>query len=119
MNARQRWQDWVNLVLGVWLFIAPMLGVGAATGVAAGNAYILGALVVIFSVWALARPEKWEEWVNLVLGVWIIIAPFILGFYSESVGAAWNHVIVGIIIAADAVWAASQKQSPTGPAGQH
>lgn len=105
-NTKSRWQDWFSLLLGIWLFIAPMIGVGAATGVAAWNAYICGALVVIFSVWALSRPQKWEEWTNSVLGLWILIAPFVLQFTGDQ-AALWNHVIVGIVLGADALWAVS------------
>lgn len=103
-----RWQDWFNLVLGVWLIVAPFIGIGASNSdVAAGNSYVLGAAVAIFAIVALASGRVWEEWVNLVLAAWLIIAPFVLGF-SDQTGAMWNHVIVGLLIGADALWAALQ-----------
>lgn len=39
----------------------------------------------------------WEEWVNVVLGVWLILSPWILGF-SGMTGAMWNAVIVGLLV---------------------
>lgn len=113
METRQsRWQDWIILFLGIWLFIAPIIGVGAATGLAAWNAYISGALVVILSIWALSSPLKWEEWIISALGLWILIAPFVLQFTTDQ-AALWNHVVVGILIGADALWAVSE------PANKH
>lgn len=39
----------------------------------------------------------WEEWVNVVLGVWLILSPWILGF-SGMTNAMWNAVIVGLLV---------------------
>lgn len=102
-----RWQDWFNLVLGVWLILAPFVGLGMTGDVAAWNSYVLGVGVAIFAIAALANPQTWEEWVNLVLGVWLIIAPFVLGF-TDQPGQMWNQIVVGVLVGADAVWAAIQ-----------
>ncbi|MFQ5754470.1 MAG: SPW repeat protein [Acidiferrobacterales bacterium] len=100
----RRWQDLVTLVLGVWLFLSPfILQYADAAGMAAWNAYILSIGVVVFAGAALAKPQVWEEWVNLVLGLWLIISPFVLGFYDQTM-AAWNHIIVGLLVGGDAVW---------------
>ncbi len=99
-----RWQDWANLVLGAWLFVAPFFGIGLLHQAAVWNAYAAGIAVVVFAWAALVRPQRWQEWVNLCIGVWLIIAPFALG-YAEQSGAMWNHIIVGLLVGADAVWA--------------
>jgi len=111
METKQRWQDWVNLILGIWLFITPFLGLVALTSMAAWNSYIFGAIIAVFSIWALVQPRVWEEWINLVIGVWLVIAPFVLGFHTET-AVMWNHIIVGIIVGADALWAALAKPGP-------
>lgn len=98
------WQDWVNVVLGVWLFIAPFFGIGAGDPAAVWNSYIMGLAVALIALAAVSEPRKWEEWTNLIIGVWLIIAPFVLGF-TEQQGATWNQIIVGILVAADAAWA--------------
>lgn len=111
-RATTRWQDWVNLILGIWLFLAPVFMLApTGTGVVAWNGYIFGAAVVVFSIWALAQPQRWEEWINLLIGVWLIIAPFVLGFTGHT-GAMWNHIVVGIIVGGDALWAMAMP-SPT------
>lgn len=102
----QRWQDWVMLVFGVWLFLSPfwMPAYASTSSVAAWNSYVLGVLVVAFAWAALATRDLWEERVNLVLGIWLIIAPFVLRFYGAETGAAWNQIILGVLIGADAIW---------------
>lgn len=57
----------------------------------------------------------WQSWVGVVLGIWLIISPFLLKF-AES-GAKWNSVIVGILVAAAAIWANSEAQSKGVSAG--
>lgn len=96
---RQRWEDWVNLVLGAWLFLSPwVLSYTTAQG-AAWNAYIFGIAIIVFTVWALSIPKPWEEWVNTVLGLWLIISPWVLGFTAQM-AAMWNSIIVGLVVLA-------------------
>ncbi len=40
----------------------------------------------------------WHSWVNLIVGILLIIAPFVLGFSSNST-ATYTSVIGGIIVA--------------------
>lgn len=102
----QRWQDWVMLVFGVWVFVAPfwMPAYASTSDAAAWSSYILGILVVIFAWAALATRNLWQERVNLALGILLIISPFVLRFYGSETGAAWNQIILGILVGADAIW---------------
>jgi hypothetical protein len=42
------------------------------------------------------------SWINFVLGLWLIIAPFALRYSTVST-AMWNNVIVGIVVAVLAI----------------
>jgi len=96
------------LALGTWLFVSPwLLGYSSFSGREAWDAYILGALVFVFAWTALAQPTMWPEWVNLVLGIGVIISPYALGF-SHLVRATDNSLAVGILISLDALWAMSR-----------
>lgn len=53
---------------------------------------------------------KTLSWVNFVLGLWLIVAPFVL-LYRGISAALWDNVVVGIIIAALALWRALVKES--------
>ena len=82
--AKRRWQDWANLVLGLWLFISPrVLGYSAETA-AAWNAYVIGAGIVVFAFIAARMPKAWEEIINMVLGVWLVLSPFVLGYSAVT-----------------------------------
>lgn len=102
-----RWEDWANLILGAWLIIAPFTGLGGTSDIAAWNSYVAGTAVAIFALAALVRPQLWEEWLNLVVGAWLVIAPFALGF-TDQYGVMWNQIVVGLAIAGVALWAVAQ-----------
>ncbi len=97
----QRWQDWTVVLLGVWLVLAPFLGIGAIGGVAAINSYLIGTVVALVAFAAIAQPDLWKEYTNMILGLWLIAAPFILSFTNVA-GPMWNQIIVGLLIAAAA-----------------
>lgn len=44
----------------------------------------------------------------MVLGVWLILSPWILGFSGEA-GATWNAVIVGLLVGLLALSVAREK----------
>ena len=107
MMKAKRWQDWVMLILGIWLLAAPfwMSGYASHASVAAGNSYIFGILVIGFAWAALATMNRWEEWVELAIGIWLVVSPFVLRFWGSEHGAAVNTLILGILVLVDATWA--------------
>lgn len=99
----KRWQDWTNLILGAWLFIAPF-AVSGYTPNDTAAAYVVGALIVMASLAALNHPKSQvAEWANLILGGWTFLAPWLLGF-STSTAHAWNAWTVGAFVAILSLW---------------
>jgi hypothetical protein len=43
-------------------------------------------------------PGQWQDGVNLMLGIWLAVSPWILP-YADYAGAAWNARITGLAIA--------------------
>ncbi len=108
----RQWHDAVNVLLGLWLVISPWLLGYTAESMAAWNAWVPGVIIAVAAIAALTAFHEWEEWVNALLGVWLVISPWILG-YAAVAAAMWNHVIVGIVCAALAIWATWQaRQQP-------
>lgn len=93
----KRWQDWANLVLGVWLILSPWLLGFSATPAATWNAVVVGVVVALMALLHLRGGPMWEEWLNVLLGVWLILSPWILG-YSGMGNAVWNALIVGVLV---------------------
>lgn len=106
-----------NLAAGLWLIAAPF--VLAYTGVTAAiwNDILVGLAVLILAWIRVAKPLEHEgaSWTNVVLGLWLLIAPVSLGYTATS-AALWNDVIVGLFVAGLGTWSAlaSRNSQPTG-----
>jgi hypothetical protein len=106
-----KWQDWVTLVLGVWLFFSPwILGFYASIPGASWSFFLIGIAFVVFAAFGLRTRTAWEEWVTLILGLWMIVSPWILAF-SSTIPARDDAVIVGVINAAMAIWALAERRA--------
>lgn len=97
-----RWQDWANLILAIWLFLSPwVLGFGGpqstAGAVASWNAWVLAVIVFLVALSAVGFMQFWQEWLTLILGAWIFAAPWALGFTGLP-AASWDHWFVGALI---------------------
>ena len=100
--------DVANLILGGILFLSPWI-FGFDAGRASENANIAGIAIAVLAVAALAAFAIWEEWLNLIVGLWTLVSPWVLGFQGTS--AMTVHVIIGAavaILAAVEIWIMSQ-----------
>lgn len=87
--------DVYQITLAAVLFASP-LAVRVRTQRGIANARISGVLVALVSGLALLMFREWEEWINVILGAWIMASPWILGFPHTT--AAHVMVTVGIVI---------------------
>ena len=104
-RAGTRWQNWANIVLGIILFISPWYTVTWEYGNSSWDAWIIGVAIVIVALAALleaARPVA--SWINVILGIWLFISPWVLGFAYRT-GMAWTAWIIGVLVFILALWA--------------
>ncbi|MGA4670344.1 SPW repeat domain-containing protein [Propionibacteriaceae bacterium Y1923] len=102
------WPDWVNLVLGGYVALAPLW----TTGASAGWFVTLGLLLDAGSLWALGSASSpASEWTMIVLAAVLFLAPWMGGF-AAATGAAWTAWIVGLaVIVFSAVGLSQRKKS--------
>ena len=60
---------------------------------------------------------NWLNWVKLVLGLWVAVSPWILGF-SGITTALWSNVIAGALIVIFALWGLFGGKPSTAEASQ-
>ena len=100
--------DVANFVLGAILLLSPWM-FGFDAGKVSTNAYFTGLVIAGLAIAALAAFAVWEEWLNLIVGLWALVSPWILGFQGTT--AMTVHVIIGAavaILAAIELWMMSQ-----------
>lgn len=99
------------VISGAWLMLS-------AFGIVVhGDAYfwsnLLCGLIVVLLECAFAlgvRPKAWMNWGSVVIGVWVMISPWVLGFNGRIV-AIFNNVFIGSMIAWLALWSESQSKA--------
>lgn len=96
----------LNILMALWLIASPYV-LGFAGTSLASNFITVGILVGIVALVRVFSPESsgWLSWVNVVLGIWLIVSPFFTGV--STVSMFWNGIISGIIVAALALWSSS------------
>ena len=88
--------DVANLILGAILFFSPWMFRFEA-GRASENAYVAGIVIAVLAIAALAAFAVWEEWLNLIVGLWALISPWVLGFQGTT--AMTVHFLIGVAVA--------------------
>lgn len=112
-----RWQDSINFLLGLWLILSPWALGYTATQAAFWNAIVLGLVIGAIAIAALVEFREWEEWLDMALGAWLVISPWLLGFGTTVTGleggvfaATWNFVVVGVLTIALAAWSLAERR---------
>lgn len=109
-----RWASGLNIIAGLWLIISPfVLGFSSHTTVM-WNAVVVGVIVaVLAAIRASGRYDQpWLSWINVLLGIWLFVSPWVLGRASIT-SVLWNSVVLGVIVFVLAGW--SILSSPEGP----
>jgi hypothetical protein len=88
--------EWANLILGACLACATFFFTDFP--VTAWNAAIVSTLILCCFAMALYRYGTWAEWVNITLGCWAVVAPFLLDFTSTQ-APLWTHALIGLCVA--------------------
>ncbi|WP_224240597.1 SPW repeat domain-containing protein [Hyalangium gracile] len=88
------WARWLSFVLGVWLFVAPLV-LGYAERAARLNESLVGLAVAVVALLAASRPAL--RFVNIALGGWLLLAPLLLG-YGDSTLPTAHDIILGVLI---------------------
>jgi SPW repeat len=95
----------LNVIAGLWLIISPWVLHDQTQQVYTNNV-ILGIIIAVLAAIRAggAYRAAWLSWINLLLGLWVIISPWVLQFPASQTQAFWNNVIVGVIVAILAIW---------------
>ncbi len=95
-----RWASWIDFILGLWLIVSPFVLKYSHVAGAVPEDVILGILIAAFSLWMAATYEApaGPAWLVVLFGIWVIIAPFVLGYSPQLGSHVANPIIVGIVV---------------------
>ena len=106
----RRWEDYCSAGLGVLIVLSPALsapGVGTAIVISTGLAGILITMIALLETLSL---QRWEEFLELICGAWVVVAPFLLGYGGVL---RISHLLLGgavIVLALVELWQDRDRQ---------
>src|SRR2546429_7139875 len=103
MKYMKHWQDPINVLLGAWLAVSPWV-LGSQDQMApTANGVVIGLALIAAALGAIFMPRAWEEWTEGLLGLWMGISPWVLGFAGQM-DAMRNAVVSGVVVMVLALW---------------
>jgi len=95
----------VNALLGVWLVISPLVYLYPLENLeSVWSGVLVGMLIALIGIWRSRSPRENAvlSWVNIALGSFIALAPWI--FDNLDGAPLWNNLFVGIVVVVFATW---------------
>ena len=99
----------LNFLAGIWIVISAWVYGAVYTSGSAWNSIIVGIVIAAFAAIRFFSPRSAVglSWINALLGIWMIISPWVYGYASTNTPRMWNSVIFGIIVLILGVWSAA------------
>src|SRR5512138_297680 len=94
-----RFASGLNLSFAMWQVFSPFILGYAGVPLALWNGLMVGLAMLALASFRTLRPGRSSlpGWLNLLLGTWLAVSPFVLGFASVNAAAA-NHITIGIAV---------------------
>jgi hypothetical protein len=90
------WTLLVSALIGFWIMGAPPAT--GAEGWAANNSFLIGPLIAVVAISAMAEVIRPFRYLNLLFGAWLIIAPWLLS--GATTASTLNGLIAGMVLIA-------------------
>ena len=96
-TAGSGWKDSIELIIGLWLLVSPLVLGFFSDPIASVTTIAVATVVFFVSQLGLANQQPWEEWVNLIAAMVLIVSPWLFG-YASIIAATWNAIVAGGIL---------------------
>jgi hypothetical protein len=104
------WQSVVCQLIGIWFIVAPFVFRFAQSPARIWTSVVGGVILFILAGAATddirTRRQVWIQYVNGLVGIWFVVAPWVLSFTGEPWGS-WMSVTGGLLTAGLSTWLAA------------
>lgn len=101
----KQWQYGLNIYSGVFLFSLPwLLRFDDALPIRSWDFFVIGVAIIGFSALAMHKGSRRAKWADMILGIWMIASPWVLGF-DQNLAARYGALAVGVLVFLVSLWA--------------
>jgi hypothetical protein len=105
-ETHRTWEDWGGMALGLLIVLSPWItgeanhgfGQQSEPGFAILNAVAVGILVFGLAQMEYIALQRWEEFGEMVLGLWLAVSPHVLNYSGDGVLRFWHTFLGGLVI---------------------
>lgn len=103
-KTHRTWEDWLGMALGVLIVLSPWFPTQAThemidteRSFIVLNTFTVGLLVFGLAQLEYVALQRWEEVAEILLGLWLIVSPYIFGYADEGMLRLW-HTSLGVLV---------------------
>jgi hypothetical protein len=99
LRERETAPDVYNLFLASVLFVSPWL-FKLTNSQGRIDLWVTSAIIGILSLAAIIAYRDWEEWINVLMGAWLVVSPWLLGFpHTRAMHLSIGFGVVIVLLA--------------------
>lgn len=105
LRTHRTWEDWCGMLLGVLIALSPWFPtqysrelVDADYSLVILNTFTIGMVVFGLAQLQYVALQRWEEVAEIVLGLWLIASPYILGYSGDGLLRFWHSSLGGLVV---------------------
>ena len=96
-NIHRTWEDYAGLTLGIVVLLSPWMAGQTAHSAAVTSASLTGLALIVVAGLEIMRLYRWHEVATLLMGAWLFLSPFMLGYIQMS-PLGPTHILLGSVI---------------------
>jgi SPW repeat len=98
LKTHRTWEDGLGLFFGMAIGLSPYMTAEVSNISAVLNAAFAGLAILLIAQLELVHLRRWEEGLELMLGIWVGVSPFVFG-YAGSGSLRFVHWGLGASVA--------------------
>ena len=104
-KTHRTWEDWCGMALGVLIVLSPWFPtqsghevVDAEHSFVILNTFTAGILVFGLAQLEYVALQRWEEVAEILVGLWLIASPYIIGYSDDGLLRFWHSTLGGLVV---------------------
>ena len=97
-TIHRSWEDWFGMALGLAIALSPWAASDNVSHAAVWNAALVGVLVFFLAELEYVALRRWEETGQILLGLWLVLSPYIFGYFNAGGLRFWHSTLGGLVI---------------------
>lgn len=97
-TIHRNWEDWFGMLLGLLIALSPWAAGDEVGHAAVWNAALIGVAVFFLAELEYVALTRWEETGELLLGLWLVLSPYVFGYFNTGTLRFWHSTLGGLVI---------------------